>query len=96
MHPGKLLRDFKIVIRNAGLPVIRFHDLRHTAASLMLNNEIAPIIVSRRVGHARASDTEYAKGSCRDDRRVNYSDPVAPGCTGYAHRKSQPALTPQI
>ena len=57
MDPRNLLRDFKIVLRNAGLPVIRFHDLRHTAASLMLNNGVAPIIVSRRLGHARASIT---------------------------------------
>jgi integrase len=31
--------------------------LRHTAASLMLNNNIAPIVVSRRLGHAKASIT---------------------------------------
>jgi integrase len=45
------------LIRNAGLPSIRFRDLRHTAASLMLNNNIAPITVSRRLGHAKASIT---------------------------------------
>ena len=35
----------------------RFHDLRHTAASLMLNYGIPVIIVSRRLGHARPSIT---------------------------------------
>jgi integrase len=35
------------------LPDIRFHDLRHTAASLMLNHGIPVIVVSRRLGHAR-------------------------------------------
>jgi hypothetical protein len=39
------------------LPEIRFHDLRHTAASLMLNNGIPVIVVSRRLGHARPSIT---------------------------------------
>lgn len=57
IHPRNLLRDFKILLRNAGLPPRRFHDLRHAAASLMLNNNIAPIIVSRRLGHAKASIT---------------------------------------
>ena len=47
----------KILLGKAGLPEIRFHDLRHTAASLMLNNNIAPIMVSRCLGHARASIT---------------------------------------
>ena len=39
------------------MPVIRFHDLRHTAASLMLNYETPLIIASRRLGHARPSIT---------------------------------------
>jgi len=39
------------------LPEIRFHDLRHTAASLMLNRGIPVIVVSRILGHARPSIT---------------------------------------
>jgi integrase len=45
------------ILREAGLPEIRFHDLRHTAASLMLNHGIPLIIVSSRLGHARPSIT---------------------------------------
>jgi integrase len=41
----------------AGLPPIRFHDLRHTSGSLMLNHDVPVIVVSRRLGHARASIT---------------------------------------
>ncbi len=48
---------FKGLLKSAGLPNIRFHDLRHTAASLMLNNGIPLIIVSRRLGHAQPSIT---------------------------------------
>jgi len=57
IHPRNLLRDFRILLKNAGLPQIRFHDLRHTAATLMLNNGIPIIVVSRRLGHAKASIT---------------------------------------
>lgn len=57
IHPRNLLRDFKKLLRTAGLPPIRFHDLRHTAASLMLNNNIPAISVSRRLGHANPSIT---------------------------------------
>ena len=39
------------------MPEIRFHDLRNTAASLMLNNGIPVIVVSRRLGHAQPSIT---------------------------------------
>jgi integrase len=57
IHPRNLLRDFKKLLRDVGLPVIRFHDLRHTAASLMLNHGIPVIVVSRRLGHAKPSIT---------------------------------------
>jgi len=54
---SNLRKDFKAVLKQAGLPVIRFHDLRHTAASLMLNNGIPSIVVSKRLGHAKPSTT---------------------------------------
>ena len=57
IHQRNLQRDFKSLIKKAGLPPIRFHDLRHTAASLMLNHDIPVIVVSRRLGHARTSIT---------------------------------------
>jgi len=57
IHPRNLLRNFKTLLRDAGLSEIRFHDLRHTAASLMLNHGIPVIVVSRRLGHARPSIT---------------------------------------
>ncbi|MDO9545979.1 MAG: site-specific integrase [Pelolinea sp.] len=52
-----LLRGFKKIIRESGLREIRFHDLRHTAASLMLNHGISPIIVAKRLGHSKVSMT---------------------------------------
>ncbi len=55
--PRNLLRDFYILLEGAGLPRIRFHDLRHTAASLMLNHGVQPIVVSRRLGHSKVSIT---------------------------------------
>lgn len=52
-----LIKSFKKMLIAAGLPEIHFHDLRHTAASIMLNNGIPVIIVSRRLGHAKPSIT---------------------------------------
>lgn len=57
IHPRNLLRDFKMLLRHTGLPMIRFHDLRHTAASLMLNHGTPVLVVSRRLGHAKPSIT---------------------------------------
>jgi integrase len=52
-----LLKRFRNLISKAGLPKIRFHDLRHTAASLMLNHGVPIIAVSRRLGHSKVSIT---------------------------------------
>lgn len=52
-----LYRVFKEKLNRAGLPNIRFHDLRHTAATLMLQQGIHPKIVQERLGHADISIT---------------------------------------
>ena len=57
IHPRNLLRDYKKLLHTAGLPPIRFHDLRHTSASILLNQGVPVITVSRRLGHAKASIT---------------------------------------
>ena len=57
IHARNLIRYFKKLLNEAGLPEIRFHDLRHTAASIMLNNGIPVIVVSRRLGHSKPSIT---------------------------------------
>ena len=50
-------RAFRKLLAASGLPNIRFHDLRHTAASLMLNHGIPVLIVSKRLGHSKPSIT---------------------------------------
>jgi integrase len=57
MHQRNLLRRFKTIIQESELREIRFHDLRHTAASLMLNHGISPLIVAKRLGHSKVSIT---------------------------------------
>jgi integrase len=57
MGPRNLLRHFKVTLKKAGLPDIRFHDLRHTAASLMLMQGTHPKVVQERLGHSQISVT---------------------------------------
>ena len=54
---SNIRRDFRQLLMLSGLPKIRFHDLRHTAASLMLNHGIPVLVASRRLGHSKASIT---------------------------------------
>src|SRR3990172_3581918 len=57
MDPTNLIKSFRKLLRAAELPPIRFHDLRHSAASLMLNNGVDVLVASHRLGHARPSIT---------------------------------------
>jgi len=55
--PSNLLKQFRKLLKKAGLSRIRFHDLPHTAASLMLNNGVDVLVASQRLGHAKSSIT---------------------------------------
>jgi len=57
MDPGTLTHNFARIARRAGLPGTRFHDLRHTFASLMLLAGIHPKIVSEMLGHSSVAFT---------------------------------------
>jgi integrase len=50
-------KDFIKVLKAANLQRIRFHDLRHTAASLMLNHGVPALVVSKILGHSNPSVT---------------------------------------
>ena len=56
-HANLLQRGFYSALKRAGLRRIRFHDLRHTFASLMISNGEDIVRISRLMGHANASIT---------------------------------------
>ncbi|MER3399046.1 MAG: site-specific integrase [Chloroflexota bacterium] len=56
--PGQSLRrGLKQVLKRAGLPAIRFHDLRHTHATLLLVGGVNPRVVQERLGHTQVGIT---------------------------------------
>jgi integrase len=52
LRPNTITRAWTILAARTGLKVIRFHDARHTHASLMLKQGIHPKVVQERLGHA--------------------------------------------
>ena len=54
---GTVKYQFKKLLKCAGLPDIRFHDLRHTCATLLLGRNVNPKIVSEMLGHASIAIT---------------------------------------
>jgi integrase len=57
LHVNVLVTQFKRLIRTAGLPDLRIHNLRHTSATLLLAQGVHPKIVQKRLGHADISMT---------------------------------------
>ena len=55
---------FAQAAKNAGLPHIRLHDLRHTYATLALGAGVHPKIVSERLGHANIGITLDSYSHC--------------------------------
>jgi integrase len=52
-----MILHFLELLKFAGLPENRFHDLRHTTASQMLINGVDTRTVSKRLGHSKSSVT---------------------------------------
>lgn len=57
LKPDTVSHVFKDIARKAGLEGVRLHDLRHTHATLMLQQGVHPKIVQERLGHANIAVT---------------------------------------
>jgi integrase len=58
LNPDWISRRFKEMSAEAGLPVIKFHATRHTAATLALQGGVETKIVSQQLGHSTTRITE--------------------------------------
>jgi len=52
MHPIVLQKRVAKLLKRLGLSGIRFHDLRHSHATLLLKEGVHPKVVQERLGHA--------------------------------------------
>ena len=57
LEPSQLHMMFRSLLEDAGLPQIRFHDLRHSAATIMLSMGVHPKVVQELLGHSSISMT---------------------------------------
>jgi integrase len=56
-EPSNLHGWFKKLLKSAELPNIRFHDLRHSAATILLGMGVHPKVVQELLGHSNISMT---------------------------------------
>lgn len=57
MHPSTISKWFVKYVGQIGLPVINFHGLRHTNATLLIAQNIDVAVVAARLGHAQITTT---------------------------------------
>jgi integrase len=57
LFPDRLLQKFYRVLEDAGLPRMRFHDLRHSAATILLSMGVNIKVVQEILGHSQVSLT---------------------------------------
>ena len=58
LDPRNLTREFQAMLSAApGVPRVRFHDLRHTAATLLLAQGVDPRTIMETLGHSQISLT---------------------------------------
>lgn len=75
MHPSTISKWFVKYVAQIGLPVINFHGLRHTNASLLVAQNINIAIISARLGHAQISTTLnfYVHPLLSHNRKAGYA-----------------------
>lgn len=75
-----LSRSWYPLRKRAGLPEVRFHDLRHTCATLLLGRGVHPKLVQELLGHASIEMT------------INTYSHVMPSMSGETSRAMDAAL----
>jgi integrase len=59
LNPESLTQLFDRIVQRCDVPRVRFHDLRHTHASLLVADGVAIKVVSERLGHAHPAFTMH-------------------------------------
>lgn len=72
LHPDTITSTFNRVVDRAGCPRVRLHDVRHTYATMALDQEQNHKVLSERIGHADPSITFriYTPNSPGRDREL--------------------------
>lgn len=106
LHLGHLtMHSFKPILRRAGLPDMRIHDLRHSCATLLLAAGENPKIVSERLGHSSTTFTLDTYSHCLPNMQKSAADklqsmlfgaplPALPAQTGTVTPFRKPKRTP--
>jgi len=98
IDPGVLSHAFGRMARQAGLEGVRFHDLRHTFASLMLLRGAKPKVISEALGHASVAFTmdvySHIIEGMQEDAMALLDEVLPAGVNNGVSQKNNANLTP--
>ncbi|MDF3140661.1 MULTISPECIES: site-specific integrase [unclassified Streptomyces] len=96
LDPGNLTRRFRSLLHSAGLRTIRFHDLRHSTATLLLEQGIDLVVIKELLGHAHIGVTAgvYAHVRLRLQRQA--IDSLNGALGGINDRPDDPPVTASV
>lgn len=57
IRPERVLKRWKVALRDAGLPIVDLHTARHTAASLLRECGVGPEVIAAILGHSKVDTT---------------------------------------
>ena len=87
-NPSALYKRFQLLLERSGCKKIRFHDLRHTFATMALENGMNVKVLSDMIGHISAettlniyshvTDTMRTQASVKIDRKIGGTDAPMP------------------
>jgi len=85
-------REFKPALKRAGVPDVRFHDLRHTFASLLIQQGVHPKIISEQLGHASIQITMDRYSHLYDTAAIDAGDAMQAAIFGSSSAAQAEAL----
>ncbi|MEK4142098.1 site-specific integrase [Paenibacillus sp. FSL M7-0547] len=71
IYPKSLSDKWKAFVKKTGIRYIRFHDIRHTSVTILINRGIHAKIISERIGHSKISTTMDVYGHVIRSADVN-------------------------
>ncbi|MCK2017945.1 site-specific integrase [Peribacillus frigoritolerans] len=74
MIPRNFRKEFYNLVERVGLPKIRFHDLRHTHATILIQQNINVKLISERLGHSDIETTLNTYSHVLPDMQKSVSD----------------------
>jgi integrase len=93
ISPSYVTQHFHYIVTKSGMKHLRFHDLRHSCASLLLANDIPMKAIQEWLGHSNFAITANLYSHLEYNAKVNSAETIARVLGGNPAPKSEPEKT---